>query len=161
MPETLTFRERIMQSLDHRFRQQSFAIGSLIEWDAVTRKPITTGERNRGNVLGVYDTSERVTKEINWDVRFLNVVLEFSRHIHEAEADDIPTILNQTLGEVQRVAGLDIQISDKDNPAYKLALNTREKGNEIDIVGEKPSVVQGVVILEVQYRTRNNDPFRR
>ena len=164
---TLTFRERIMRHLVNRFERRVEGVeDAKITWDYVTRSPLPKQQQMAGNSQGIYDTSERVSTEIGFDTRILNVVLEFHAKISEGEASDVPSILNQTLGEVQRVAGLDIQMGEvdpdnPDGPSYKLALNTEEQGNEIDIGGERPAVVTGVVIIRVTYRTRNNDPFRR
>lgn len=159
---TLSKRERIMRHLVNRFeRLVEGTDGARITWDYVRRTPMTKAIQIAGNSLGIYDTSEKVSKELSYDVRLLNVVFEFHAKVNDAETDDVPTILNQVLGEVQRVALLDIQMggSDPDNLLYKLAINTEEQGSEIDIGGEKPSVVTGVVIVRVTYRTKTNDPF--
>ena len=161
-----TFRERIMRHWVARFQSQRKADGARIEWDVVTRTPMTKAMQTAGDTIGVYDTSERVTKEISYDVRVLNVVFEFHHAVRDWETSDVPTALNQILGEVQRVAGLDHQLGEPDpdnpdGPTYKLAINCEEQGNEININGEKPSVVEGVVIVRITYRTRSNNPFRR
>lgn len=160
---TLTKRERIMRHLVNRFERLVEGVDDArITWDYVTRTPLTKAMQMAGNSLGIYDTSEKVSKEISYDIRLLNVVLEFHATINDAETGDVPTILNQVLGEVQRVALLDIQMSgDLDDPLYKLAINTEEQGSEIDIGGEKPTVVTGVVIIRVTYRTQTNNPFSR
>lgn len=161
-----TFRERIMRHWVNRFQNQRKVDGARIEWDVVTRKPMTKNEQMLGDAVGIYDTSERVTKEISYDVRILNIVFEFHHLVRDWETGDVPTVLNAALGEVQRVAGLDHQLGEIDplnpgGPTYKLAINCEEQGNEIDIGGEKPISVTGVLIVRVTYRTKSNDPFRR
>lgn len=163
----LTFRERIMQHWEKRFQRQVKGVdGARITWDKVTRKPLTKNDQMIGDALGIYDTSERVTKEIGYDVRVLNIVFEFHHVVRDWETGDVPSALNAILGEVQRVAGLDHQLGEPDpnnptGPSYKLAINTEEQGSEIDIGGEKPSSVTGVLIVRVTYRTKSNNPFRR
>lgn len=170
MPDPLlsqkTFRERIAQHfVDRYLAQVAGTDGALITWDVVTRKPLTKQQQMMGYALGIYDTSEKVDPRIGHDARFLNIVFEFHVKISDAETDDVGTILNAVLGEVQRVAGLDIQCgdlyADPPNPTYKLALQTTEKGSELEIGGEKPSVAAGVLIIEVQYRTKSNNPYER
>lgn len=170
MPDPLlsqkTFRERIVQHYVDRFNVQVAGVdGALITWHYVTRKPLTKEQQLSGYALGVYDTSEKVKPMISHDLRDLNIVFEFHAKVSDGETDDVGTILNAVLGEVQRVAGLDIQCgdvyADPPNPSYKLALNTTERGSEIDIGGEKPTVVSGVLIIEVQYRTKPNNPYTR
>jgi hypothetical protein len=161
-----TFRERIMRHWVTRFQSQKKAEGARVEWDVVTRKPLTKADQMLGDAIGIYDTSERATKEIGYDVRVLNVVFEFHHVVRDWETDDVPSALNAVLGEVQRVAGIDHQLGEPDpnnptGPSYKLAINCEEQGNEIDIGGEKPSSVTGVVIMRITYRTKSNNPFRR
>lgn len=170
MPDLLlsqqTFRERICEHFKARYLAQvAGENGALITWDVVTRKPLTKEQQLLGYALGIYDTSEKVTPAISHDLRNLNIVFEFHAKISDGETDDVGTILNAVLGEVQRVAGLDIQCSDiyatPPDATYKLALNTTERGSELEIGAEKPSVVAGVLIIDVQYRTKPNNPYTR
>jgi hypothetical protein len=170
MPDLLlsqkTFRERIVNHFERRYLSQiAGQDGALITWDVVSRKPLTKQQQLMGYALGIYDTSEKVEPKIGHDLRYLNVVFEFHVKISDAETDDVGALLNAVLGEVQRVAGLDIQCSDiyadPPAPAYKLALQTTERGSELDVGSEKPSVAAGVLIIEVQYRTKPNNPFAR
>lgn len=163
-----TFRERIVEHLKERYLAQVAGTdGAIITWGVVSRKPLTKQEQSVGYALGIYDTSEKVKANIGHDMRFLNVVLEFHVAIKDDETDHVGSIMNAVLGEVQRVAGIDIQMGEDDPahpgqpPSYKLAINTEERGSELEIGSEKPSVCAGVCVLEVTYRTKSNDPFRR
>lgn len=161
----LTFRERIMRHLQSRFEGQVAGTGdATITWDTVTRKPLNKLEQHMTYGIGLYDTSEKVKQEIGHDLRFLNVVLEFHCRVSEAETGDVGSILNAALGEVQRVALSDIHCVEVDpdtSATYQLALDVNEKGSEIDVGGEKPTSVAGVLIIEVKYRTKSNNPFKR
>ena len=153
-----TLRERIMRVIKRRFEVQQAGVSSaILTWDVVTRLPLTKDQQLEGYAIGIYDTSEKVRPDIGRDERFLNVAMEF--HIKLAEDDDPETYLNGVLGEVQRVAQLDLQ--NKEEDGYALSINMQEKGSELDISGTDSRNVAGLVVFEVHYRTKANNPFRR
>lgn len=157
MPEPLTQREQIVQHLLDRFSAQSAGTdGALITWDVVTQAPLSKNQQHNDHVIGIYDTSERVVQDIGRDRRALNIAIEF--HCRVLEGEEPATKIRRALGEVQRVAGLDPQMTDA-TTGKKLALDLNEKGNELEVLSKDDRQVAGVVIYEVLYRTRSNSPF--
>lgn len=155
MPETLTQRERIVQHLLGRFRAQAAGTDdAIITWDIVSQAPLSKNQQDNDFAVAVFDTSERVAQDIGKDRRALNIAIEF--HCKVREGDEPATVLRRALGEVQRVAGLDPQMSE---PSGKLALDMNERGNELEVLSKEDRHVAGVVIYEVLYRTRSNSPF--
>ncbi|KRW94355.1 hypothetical protein [Paracoccus sp. MKU1] len=151
-PTRHTVRERIMQAIQARFESAPAQPGD-ISWGLVTRKPITKSDiANENFALGLYDTSERIKEGTGWEMHFLNVVLEFHVRIHEG--DEPSTFLNHCLGQVSTRIGEDITWGG-------LAINTRESGSELDIDGAFDKYVSGILVVDVSYRCRPNDPYTR
>jgi len=156
----LTFRERILRHMVARFEAiEKDVDGALFEWDVVTRTPPSKMEQYFDYVLGIYDTSEKVAQRMGYDERFLNVVFEFQVRIPQGLTDEIGSFMNEALGEVQRVALSDINCTEEGG--YQLSLDVNEKGSELEITGDKPGFVAGVLIIEVKYRTKSNNPLTR
>jgi hypothetical protein len=152
---TDTKRERIMAHLKERFEAQQKASSgptpdAKYTWDVVTRLPLTKNEKEIGFAVGLYDTSERKRADIGRDMCSLNVVVEF--HVKMMEGDDIPRIMNRVMGEVQRVMGLDIYCG-------QIANNVEEKGNELEIPGPNATSCAGMVVYEITYRHKSNNPY--
>jgi len=149
-------RNRIMKHLKKRFECEVANVnGASFTWDEVSRLPLTKEQQQSGYAIGLYDTSERVRPDVQRDERRLSVAMEF--HVKLAECDDAADFANRVLGEVQRIIGLDIYCTEE-NTGQKLSLNIEERGSELDITSSNPGVVAGVLIVEIKYRTRVNDP---
>lgn len=156
MPDTLTQREQIVQHLMARFSAQSVGVdGALITWDVVAQAPLSKNQQDNDFSVAIFDTSEKVAQDIGRDRRALNIAIEF--HCKVREGDEPATILRRALGEVQRVAGLDPQMTEPGG--RKLALDTNERGSELEVLSKDDRHVAGVVIYEVLYRTKSNSPF--
>lgn len=154
LPVRLTVREQIMRNIKATFEAGlNTAKGDELTWGVVERKPITKRDlASRDNAIGIFDTSERVQEAVGHERRFVNVVIEF--HVSLAEGDDPGVFLNHALGQVLLRMGRDIYRGG-------LALNTRENGSELDIDGAFDKYVSGVVVFDVSYRCRPNDPYSR
>lgn len=147
-----TVRELIMQSLKCLF-EGSPIDSTDISWGLVSRKPLTKSEvTDHGYSLGLYDTSERVVEQTGCELRNVNVVFEF--HVKLYEDDEPATYLTQCLGSVARRIGTDITLGG-------LVLNCRESGSELDIDGAFSNYASGIIVFDVTYRCRSNDPFTR
>jgi hypothetical protein len=150
-PVRHTIREQIMQNLKVVFETDTDP--SRVTWDFVTRAPITSEATHRHSyMLGLYDVSERIREAAMVEYRNLNVVCEF--HVQLAEGDEPSTFLNHCLGSIANRIGEDITVGG-------LALNTRENGSELDIDGAFDKYVSGIIIFDVSYRCRSNDPYTR
>lgn len=145
-----TIRERIMVQLVATFEAAPVA-PLVLNWDVVTRDPVTaTTVQNVDTALGLYDTTERVRERTGYEERFLNVVVEF--HLRMAEDDVASRFLNHAIGEVVSRVGADLSHGG-------LAIDTKEAGNELDVDGQYDKYVSGVIVFEVRYRCRPNDPY--
>jgi len=153
-----TIRQRIMAVLIARFKDQRRGVaGAIMTWDHVTDIAMSAERQRDGYILGVYDTSEK-KKDLTGAVEcYLNVVMEFSVNI--AEGDDMPSVLRAVMGEVQRVASLDLNTREADG--YQLTIDVQEKGNEIENMGEKATRGSGVVVFEFKYRHKPGKPAER
>lgn len=157
-----TYRQRIVDHLVKRFRSQVVGINNAtIHWDVVSTTTLSKDQQALGYALGLYDTNESSTQIINYDENTLNLIAEF--HIKINEGDEPDRKLRHALGEVQRVVGLDIQCSEPqpDNSLFKLCQKIQVRGSEFDNFGQKPTIVAGVAIFAVTYKTRVNNPFLR
>jgi hypothetical protein len=153
-----TMRERIMRVFKARFEAQQRGIHqAALTWNVVSRKPLSVSDQNAGFAIGIYDTSEKKQDAVSRVECFLNVVFEF--HATLAESDDPETWANGVLGEVQRVATLDLNMKEEDG--YHLSVDVKEKGNELENFAEKATKVSGVLVVEVQYRHRPGNPRAR
>lgn len=149
-PTRFTQREKIMRHLVARFEAPPLD-GDDVQWNFVTRKPMTASAISLANcAIGFYDTSETVSEGVGWELRTVNVVAEF--HLKLSEGDDPAVFLNHGLGSTIRRVGIDIHMGG-------LALNTKEKGSELDIDGAFDKYVSGILVFGVSYRCRPNDPY--
>lgn len=147
---SLTVREQIMQHLKARYEGiRAGENGFNFTWAHVLRRQPSKAEAREGNVLELIDVGEKKNPGIGYDLVKLRIVAEF--HIPMMEGDEPSTVLNAALGDVVRTAGLDIYCG-------KLALNIEDEGNELDIEGGNDNVVSGVVVFNVTYRCKSNDP---
>lgn len=147
----VSVRDQIVRHLETRFRGRKAGVdGANVTWNFVSTLPLTKNKAREGPALGIYDVSERSRPLQGYDLRNLNLVLEFFVPVYEDE--NAREVLNLYLAEVIRTVGLDPTMGC-------LALNAEENGNELDIDGTVDKVVSGVVIFDVQYRTRVNNPF--
>ena len=150
-PTRSTLREQIMASMKTIF--ETDVSSDRVNWDFVTRTPPSKSQiQNNVTVLGIYDTSEKIEEGAGYERRHLNVVLEF--HVRLAEDDEPSTFLNHCLGSITNRIGEDISLGG-------LALNTVEKGSELDIDGPFDKTVAGMIVFSVSYRCRSNDPYTR
>lgn len=153
-----TIRERIMEVFRKRFLAQTRGQnGAAITWDVVERRPLDPDEQNRGYALSMFDTSEKKVDVVGKVEAYLNVVFEF--HVTLSEGDAPGTFANSVLGEVQRVALLDLNMKEDDD--YQLSIDVQEKGSEIEITTAGPKKVAAVLIVEVKYRHRPGKPTVR
>jgi hypothetical protein len=124
-----------------------------VTWDHVSRKPFTESVVKRSNyVIGLYDTAERIRELTGCEQRTVNVVAEF--HVKMQEDDEPSSFLNHCLGNISRRIGQDIYLGG-------LAQNCRESGSELDIDGAFSKYVSGILVFDVIYRCRANDPYTR
>ncbi len=149
LPKRQTVRDKIMCHLVERFENDTNELRPV--WGVVTRRPLTKAmTQDHDYALGLYDTSEVIREAAAVEYRNLNVVIEF--HVHIAEGDDPSSFLNHCLGSISDRIGEDIHLGG-------LALNCRENGSELDIDGPFDHYVSGIIVFDVQYRTRSNDPY--
>lgn len=151
-PTRFTIREQIMRNFVSVFEAAPVIAGD-VSWGLVTRAQITKGNIEGVNyAIGIYDPSEKITEGMGHEMRRVNVVCEF--HAKLMQGDDPAVYLNHCLGQVQSRVGKDIRRGG-------IALNTRELGSELDIDGAFAEYVSGVVVFDVSYRCRPNDPYTR
>lgn len=150
-PTRSTIREQIMENLKTLFEDD--VSPDRVNWGLVKRKPVSATEISLHNhVLGIFDVSERIRSAVQVEYRNINVVFEF--HVRLAEGDEPSTFLNHCLGSIANRIGEDISIGG-------LALNANESGSELDIDGAFDQAVSGIIIFDVSYRCRSNDPYTR
>lgn len=148
-PTRSTIRERIMQALKTTFEDD--VSPDRVNWEKVTRSPPQKSDlQTLTTVLGIYDTSETIREGAGWEMRMVNVIFEF--HVRLAEGDEPGTYLNHCLGSISNRIGEDIHMGG-------LAINTVEKGSELDIDGAFDKSVAGMIVFSVSYRCRPNDPY--
>jgi len=153
-----TIRDRILEVFKKRYLAQQRGVnGAALTWDVVSRTALSNEDQLAGFALGIYGTSEKKSPQMGSMDCFMNVVLEF--HSTLSEGDDPERWYEGVLGEVQRVAMLDLQMKDENGVA--LALNVIEKGNEPDILMENATKIAGVVVMEVKYRHKVGNPTKR
>lgn len=150
--ETVSMREAIMEHLATRFKNVRAGVdGYSTTWNTVARRPIGKAEINMGNVVGIFDTEEIKTRDMQFTRSQLRVMVEF---FYTLKIGDEPsTELNRMLVDVQRLMLSDIYCGG-------LSLNIVENRNELDIDGPADRIVAGVAEFQVQYRHSVHDPRR-
>lgn len=150
--ELVSKREQIMDHLVERFENMTAGTdGYTTTWNVVTRKPLGMTEVKIGSALGLFDTREDKTPDMQFMRCTLSVVCEF---YHSMKIGDAPgTQLNRMLLDVQRAMRSDIYCGG-------LALNVVEVRSELDIDGPEDNLVAGIVEFQVLYRHYVDDPSR-
>lgn len=151
-PTRHTIRELMAQELKAAFEAAPTVPGD-ISWGLVKRSILTKSDlADNAYCLGIYDTTERVENGVGWERRYVKFILEF--HVKTMEGDEPATFLNHALGcVVQRVAAA--------GTLGGRALDVNQTGAELDIEGAFDKYVSGVVVFDVSYRCRPNDPYTR
>ncbi len=145
-----TIRECILKKLVEIFERSPLEPWDL-EFGAVGRDPLTDDMvKTHDYTISITDPSERVREAVAVEYRDINLVIEFTGKVYEGDTASV--IGNRALGAIQKRIGCDITLED-------LALNSVLRGSEIDIEGPFDKVVSGVIVYDVTYRCRANDPF--
>lgn len=157
-PAANTIRRRIMAVLLARFAAQVAGVGdAIITWDVISDKPLSADEISKGYAIGVYDTSEKKKDITNATECFLNVVMEF--HVRIADGDNMTDVLRAVMGEVQRVAQVDLNTKEPD--CYQLTVDVQEMGNELENIAPQTLDGAGVVVFTFRYRHVPGKPWLR
>lgn len=145
-----TIRECILQKLVEIFKRPPLEPWD-VEFGGVSRDPLTNDiVQTYDFTISITDPSERVREAVAVEYREINMVFEFTGKVREGDTASV--IGNRVLGAIQKRIGCDISLED-------LALNSVLRGSEIDIEGPFDKVVSGVIVYDVTYRCRANDPF--
>lgn len=121
-----------------------------IEFSICEIGPLLDNANRKRAAVGIVAGKERKEFLYPYIQCWLMVHIEFRYTVNQPDPSSTGEMAEDALGVVQRVFL-------QDRTWGGLALDTKEKGNELDLSSYMDRTIQGVLHLEVQYRTSHKD----
>jgi len=120
-------------------------------WSIVQREPLTERETKKRFALGITETDEQKSDQIQTQHAFLQVTMEFHMLLNR---DEVPsTMASMILSNMARRIRSDHTLGG-------VAVNMRETGNTIDVDSYADKIVNGAMFISILYKHATDDPRR-
>jgi hypothetical protein len=120
-------------------------------WDVVQREPLTERETKKRFALGITETDEQKSDQIQTQHCFLQITMEFNMLLNREEVPS--TMASMILSNMARRIRSDPTLSG-------VAVNMRETGNTIDVDSFADKMVNGAMFISIMYKHAIDDPRR-
>jgi hypothetical protein len=153
---TKTVRELAVEALISQLNEMTIgepeADPYTVAWGLISRADLSTFDKGKKYILGVYDTEEEKSEKLYPTVDCsLRVILEF---YYRTAVSEVPSEqLNRILGEVERKLREDRTLK---GTIYDIVF----VGNELDIDSPYDDYVSAMMVIVLKYRHHVDDPRR-